>query len=100
MRNVATIGILIGALAVAVLPALADDHAIGFATGQLGGSAWPAQADNQQTRAASWQHVSVQRSAPLPRVGSEAYAGFAQGGVDAQTCSHSGGPKNGSWTCR
>jgi hypothetical protein len=33
-------------------------------------------------------------------VSSEAYAGFAQGGVDAQTCSHSGGPKNGSWTCR
>jgi len=60
MRNVATIGILIGALAVAVLPARADDHAIGLATGQLGGSAWPAQADNQQTRAASWQHVPVQ----------------------------------------
>ena len=69
MRNVATIGILIGALAVAVLPARADDHAIGFATGQLGGSAWPAQADNQQTRAASWQHVPVQRSAPLPWLG-------------------------------
>jgi hypothetical protein len=31
MRNVATIGILIGALAVAALPARAEDQAIGFA---------------------------------------------------------------------
>ena len=100
MRNVATIGILIGALAVAVLPARADDQAISFATGQLGGSAWPAQTDNQQTQAASWQRGLVQRSASLPRVSSEAYAGFARGGVDVQTCSLSGGPKNGNWTCR
>jgi hypothetical protein len=100
VRNFATIGILIGALAVAVLPARADDQAISFATGQLGGSAWPAQTDNQQTQAASWQRGLVQRSASLPQVSSEAYAGFAQGGVDVQTCSHSGGPKNGNWTCR
>jgi hypothetical protein len=35
MRKVASIGIFIGALAVAVLPARADDHIIGFAAGQL-----------------------------------------------------------------
>jgi hypothetical protein len=100
MRNVATIGILIGALAVVTLPARADDHAIGFATGQLGGSAWPAQTDTQPGRVASWQHGTLQRAAPLPQAGSEAYAGFAQAGAYAPTCSHSGGPKGGNWTCR
>jgi hypothetical protein len=93
MRKVASIGIFIGALAVAVLPARADDQIIGFAAGQFGSSA-------QQARSASWQHGAVQRSAPVPQVSSEAYVGFAEGGAYAQTCSHIGGPKNGSWTCR
>jgi hypothetical protein len=39
MRKVASIGIFIGALAVAVLPARADDQIIGFAAGQFGSSA-------------------------------------------------------------
>lgn len=60
MHNVASIGLLIGVLAVAVLPARADDQAIGFATGQLGGSARPIQTDNQQARAAFGQHGAVQ----------------------------------------
>jgi Tfp pilus assembly protein FimV len=99
MHNVASIGILIGTLAVATLPARADDQAIGFATGQLGGPARPAQTDNQQARVAFRQHGTVQRAAPLPQVSSEAYAGFAQGGGLVQACSHVGGPK-GNWTCR
>ena len=90
MRKIASIGIAIGALAVAVLPVRADDQTIGFATGQLGGSARPAQTDNQH----------VQRAAPSPRASSEAYAGFAQSGAYLQTCGHIGGPKSGSWTCR
>ena len=86
MRNVATIGILIGALAVAVLPARADDQAISFATGQLGGSAWPAQTDNQQTQAASWQRGLVQRSASrriadlCPRVMFDQATALTEGG--------------------
>jgi len=91
MRNVATIGILIGALAVVTLPARADDHAIGFATGRLGGTAWT---DTEQARAAATHRGS------LPRVGSEAYAEFAQGGAHVQACNHSGGPKSGNWACR
>jgi hypothetical protein len=91
MRTVATIGILIGTLAVVSLPARAGDDAIGFATGRLGGTAGT---DIKQARAASTQRGS------LPRVGSEAYAGFAQGGAYVQTCSHSGGPKSGNWACR
>jgi hypothetical protein len=43
--------------------------------------------------------TAVQRAAPIPSASREAYAEFAQGGA-VQTCSHSGGPKNGSWTCR
>ena len=58
MRNIASIGIAIGALAVATLPTLADDQAIGqaisLATGRIDGSARPAQTDNQQARAVSW----------------------------------------------
>jgi|SRR5438445_7838999 hypothetical protein len=99
MHKIASIGIVIGALAVAALPARADDQTIGFATGQPGGgSARPAQTDNQQARAASGQHGAIQRAAP--RVSSEAFAGFAQGGGYLQSCSHIGGPKGGSWTCR
>jgi hypothetical protein len=101
MHNVASIGILIGALAVvATAPARADDQTIGFATGQLGGSARPTQTDNQQARAALGQHGAVQPAAPLQRVSSEAYAGFAQSGGLVRTCSHVGGPKGGNWTCR
>jgi hypothetical protein len=44
--------------------------------------------------------TAAQRAAPIPSVSREAYAEFAQGGAYVQTCSHSGGPKNGSWTCR
>jgi hypothetical protein len=73
MYKIASIGIVVGALAVAVLPVRADDQTSG-------------------------QHGAVQRAAP--RVSSDAYAGFAQGGVYVQTCSHIGGPKSGSWTCR
>ena len=98
MYKIASIGIVIGALAVAMLPARADDQAIGFATGQLGGFARPAHADDQQARAFSGQRGPVQRAAP--RVSSEAYAGFAQDRAYVQTCSHIGGPKVGSWSCR
>jgi hypothetical protein len=87
MHNVASIGILIGALAVATLPARADDQTIGFATGQLGGSARPTQTD-------------IRRVEPLPRASSEAYAGFAQSGGLVQACSYVGGPKGENWTCR
>ncbi len=100
MRNVVSIGIVIGALAVAMLPARADDQAIRFATGQIGGSPRSAQADIRRARASSRQVGAVQRAASIPRVSGEAYAEFAQGGAYVQTCSHSGGPKNGSWTCR
>ena len=79
MRKIASIGIAIGALAVAVLPVRADD---------------------QQGRAASVPHGAVQRAAPSPPVSGEAYAGFAQSGAYLQTCGHIGGPKSGSWTCR
>jgi hypothetical protein len=96
MRNVVSIGIVIGALAVAMLPARADDQAISFATGQIGGSPRSAQADIQQARASSRQLGAVQRAAPIPRVSSEAYAEFAQGGAYVHSC----GPKNGSRTCR
>src|SRR3974390_2603367 len=88
MHNVASIGILIGVLAVATLPARADDQAIGFVTGQLGGSARPIQTDNRQAQAALGRHGAVQPAAPLPRVSSEAYAGFAQSGGLVRTCSH------------
>jgi hypothetical protein len=98
MRNVARIGTLIGALAVATLPARADDQ-VGLATGQRGVSAL-ALADYQQARTGSSQRGAAQRAAPLPQVSSEAYAGFAKGGAYMQTCSHSGGPKNSNWTCR
>jgi hypothetical protein len=79
VRKIASIGIAIGTLAVAVLPVRAED---------------------QQGRAASVPHGAVQRATSLPRASGEAYAGFAQGGAYLQTCSHIGGPKSGSWTCR
>ena len=40
--------------------------------------------------------TAVQRAAPIPRVSSEAYAEFAQGGAYVHSC----GPKNGSRACR
>jgi hypothetical protein len=98
MRKIAFIGLATGALALATLPARADDQTISRVTGQVGGPAWPARTQDQQARAASGQHRAGQRAAP--RVSSDAYAGFAQGGAFVQTCSHVGGPKGGSWTCR
>ena len=102
MRKIASIGIAIGALAVATLPTRADDQAIGqgikLATGQVDGSARPAQTDNRQARA-SWQRSAV-RAAPFPQVGSEAYAGVGEGGAYVRTCGYIGGPKGGNWTCR
>jgi|SRR6516165_5484350 hypothetical protein len=102
MRNIASIGIAIGALAVATLPTLADDQAIGqaisLATGRIDGSARPAQTDNQRARA-SWQRSAV-RAAPFPQVSNDAYAGVGEGGAYMRTCGHIGGPKGGNWTCR
>ena len=100
MRKIVSIGIAAGALAVAVLPVRADDQAIGFATGRVGGFARAAQADNPQARAASGQHGAIERAVRSSRASSEAYAGFARSGAYVQTCSHVGGPKVGSWTCR
>jgi hypothetical protein len=103
MLKIASMGIAIGALAVATLPTRADDQSIGqaisLATGQIDGSARPAQTDNQQARAVSWQRGAV-RAAPFPQVSSEAYAGVAEGGAYVRTCGHIGGPKGGNWTCR
>jgi hypothetical protein len=94
MYKIASIGLAIGALTVAVLPVRADDQTIGFATAQFGGAARPAQTDYRQVWAISGQHRSS------PQVSPGAYAGFAQDGAYMQTCSHVGGPKGDSWTCR
>ena len=102
MRKIASIGIAIGALAVATLPTRADDQAIGqgikLATGQVDGSARPAQTDNQQARVSSQR--SAVRAAPFPQVGREAYARVGEAGAYLRTCGHVGGPNGGSWTCR
>jgi hypothetical protein len=101
MRKIASIGIAIGALAVATLPTRADDQAIGqgikLAMGQVGGSARPA-TDDQQARASSQRNAV--RAAPFPQVGREAYARVGEASAYMRTCGHVGGPKGGSWTCR
>jgi hypothetical protein len=100
MRKIASIGIAIGALAVATLPTRADDHAIGqginLVTGQINGSARPTQTDNAQV---SWRR-STMRAAPFPQVGREAYAEVGEVGAYMRTCGYVGGPKGGNWTCR
>jgi hypothetical protein len=103
MRNFASIGLAIAALAATALPAAADDQSIGFATGTIGGTAPWAQA--QTTRQS---YGAMQRFTPVPYGGYPQYTDYAQYGEPAQNggyaqgiCTYSGGPKSStSWTCQ
>ena len=95
MRKIATIGLAAAALTAAVLPALADDQSIGFATGMIGG---PPPWAVQQAQTTWRPYGTVQRAAP--------YGDYAQYGDNLQsdpyaprTCTYSGGPKTGTWNC-
>jgi hypothetical protein len=98
MVRITSIGIAVGALAIAALPVRADDQARSLILNQLGGYALSAPSDNQQ--AMQREHSGMRHSAPSPRVSGDIYGAFTEGGAYGQTCGNVGGPKGGTWVCR
>ena len=98
MRNFASIGFAIAALAATALPAAADDQSIGFATGTIGRTAPWARWDAQQAQL----YGAMQRSTPVPYGGYPQYTDYAQYAEPAQgICTYSGGPKSSTgWSCQ
>ena len=97
MVRITSIGIAVGALAIAVLPVRADDQARGLILNQLG-YGLSAQSDNQQ--AMYREHGGMRRTTPSPQVSGNVYGAFTEAGSYGQTCGHVGGPKSGNWVCR
>jgi hypothetical protein len=96
MRQIASIGVAIAALTVAVLPVHADDQSIAFAVGAIGGGALPVRGDVPQAQITP----RPERAAPLLQ-STEAYSGYAQsGGYVQKNCGYTGGPKGPGWTCQ
>ena len=96
MVRITSIGIAVGALAIAALPVRADDQARGLILNQLGGYGLSASSDNQQ----AMQRDPSRRTAPSPRVSGDIYGAFTEGGAYGRTCSYFGGPKGSTWVCR
>ena len=89
MNRIVSIGLVVGTLAMAGLPAFADDQSTGILIGTPGSPHW-ARASVRQA-----PNTSRQLSAAF------AYADYAQGaGLREKTCGHVGGPKTGTWTCQ
>jgi hypothetical protein len=105
MRKIASIGFAIVALAATALPALADDQAIGYATGRIGGA--PAWSYDREARTTWWPY-GAQRTAPSSYGTYAQYNDYAQygeypqgGGYLQRSCTYSGGPKaSNNWTCQ
>jgi hypothetical protein len=105
MRKIASIGFAIVALTATALPALADDQAIGYATGRIGGT--PAWSYDRQARTTWWPY-GAQRTAPSSYGANAQYNDYAQygdyaqgGGYLQRSCTYTGGPKASSnWTCQ
>jgi hypothetical protein len=99
MRNFASIGFAIAALAATALPAAADDQSIDFAAGAIGGGTAPS---------VRWDAQQAQATRRSPYGGYSQYTDYAQYGEPAQSggytqgnCTYSGGPKSPTgWTCQ
>jgi hypothetical protein len=94
MRRIASLAVALAGLTVTALPGRADDQAIGYATGLIGGA--PAWANYQQAQTTRRPDRAAQRAAP------SSYGSYAQDGGYAQgSCSYAGAPRiSTTWTCQ
>ena len=89
MVKIASIGLTVAALAMAALPAHANNETIGVLIGTSGAPHW-ARSSQQQLPDTLGQQSSA-----------FAYGDYAEGaGLPRRTCGHIGGPKVGTWSCR
>jgi hypothetical protein len=98
MVRITSIGIAVGALAIAALPVRADDQARGLILNQFGGYGLSASSDNQQGM--QREPSGMRRTATSPRASGDIYGAFTEGGAYRRTCSYVGGPKSSTWVCR
>jgi hypothetical protein len=90
--KIASIGFTVVTLAMSALPAHADSETISLLTGAIGAPHWARSSQRQSYDVLRTQNQ--QRSA-------FAYGPYAEGaGLPRSVCSHVGGPKGGTWSCR